>query len=69
MTPVEVSAELERIRAAKNPTKRGIMICAQTLADMLKVGWRHDQLDSLEILFWACRDRHGDPILLAASKP
>ena len=35
------------------------------MGEMIRMGWKREQLDSLEILFWACRDRHGNVI----SKP
>ena len=41
------------------------MICGQVMGEMIRMGWKREQLDSLEILFWACRDRHGNVI----SKP
>ncbi len=59
-SPTDIQAELDRIRAEVKPTRRGIMLCAQMMADMLKLGWKKEDLDSLEILFWKCRDRHGD---------
>ena len=62
----EISAALEKVRAAKKPTQRGIVICGQIMGQMLQQGWHKDQLDSLEILFWKCRDANGDPILLPA---
>ena len=29
------------------------------MGEMLKLGWRKDQLDALEILFWSVRDADG----------
>lgn len=58
----DVAAALERIRAAKKPTRRGIMICGQIMAQMLQIGWKPEQLDSLEILFWSVRDGNGEVI-------
>ena len=54
-----LSAELQRLRAEKAPTKRGILVCGQVMGQMLQLGWRKDQLDALEILFWAVRDGDG----------
>ncbi len=56
----EASALLDKIRADKKPTRRGIMICGQIMAEMLRIGWKREQLDSLEILFWSCRDGNGE---------
>lgn len=59
---VEASQALERIRASKNITRRGMMICGQTMAEMLRLGWKKEQLDALEIIFWSCRDGNGEVI-------
>ena len=53
---------LERIRAAKKPTRRGILVCGQIMAEMLRIGWKKEQLDALEILFWSVRDGNGEVI-------
>lgn len=53
-------SKLERVRREVNPTRRGQQVCAEVMAEMLKMGWQKDQLDELEILFWRCRDRHGN---------
>lgn len=59
---VEAAQALERIRASKNITRRGAMICGQIMAEMLRIGWKREQLDSLEILFWSVRDGNGEVI-------
>lgn len=59
---VEAAQALERIRASKNITRRGAMICGQIMAEMLRIGWKKEQLDSLEILFWSVRDGNGEVI-------
>ena len=56
---VDVAKELARIRAEVKPTRRGILICGQTMGQMLQLGWHKDQLDALEILFWSVRDADG----------
>ena len=55
----DVAKELARIRSAVNPSRRGILICGQTMGQMLQLGWHKDQLDALEILFWSVRDADG----------
>jgi len=54
-----LSAELERIRAEKKPTRRGILVCGQVMGQMLQIGWHKDQLDALELMFWLVRDADG----------
>ncbi len=34
--------------------------CAEWLANCLKLGWRKDQLDELEALWWKYRDENGN---------
>jgi hypothetical protein len=58
----EATQALERIRAAKKPTRRGILVCGQIMAEMLRIGWKKEQLDALEILFWSVRDGNGEVI-------
>ncbi len=55
----DVAKELARVRAEVKPTRRGVMIMADVMGQMLKLGWRKDQLDALEILFWSVRDADG----------
>ena len=55
----EVAIHLADVRAKVRPTRRGIMICGQVMAEMLRLGWHKEQLDSLEILFWSVRDADG----------
>lgn len=59
MTPQEITAELEKIRALRKPSRRGILLCGEMMGKMLIMGWNKDQLDILEILFWTCRDGDG----------
>lgn len=54
-----IAKELARVRDEVKPTRRGVMIMAETMGQMLKLGWHKDQLDALEILFWAVRDADG----------
>ena len=58
----EAAQLLEKIRRDKQPTKRGIMLCGQMMGEMLRLGWKRDQLDSLEILYWSLRDGNGELI-------
>ena len=55
----EIAVALDRIRSEKQPTRRGVMICGQAMAQMLMLGWRTHLLDALEILFWSVRDGDG----------
>jgi hypothetical protein len=64
LAPVTCSASdaakhLADVRAKVRPTRRGILICGQVMAEMLRLGWHKEQLDSLEILFWSVRDADG----------
>jgi len=54
-----LSALLERVRADKKPTRRGILVCGQVMGQMLQLGWHKDQLDALELMFWLVRDADG----------
>lgn len=60
LTPEQVREELDRMRAVKNPTRRGVMLCTQMLGQMLQLGWPKETMDSFEILFWATRDGNGE---------
>ena len=53
---------LERIRASKKLTRQGILVCGQIMAEMLRIGWKKEQLDALEIMFWSVRDGNGEVI-------
>jgi hypothetical protein len=55
----EAAEVLRKIRADKQPTRRGILICGQMMGKMLHLGWDKEDLDSFEILFWATRDADG----------
>ena len=55
----DVAKHLSDVRAKVRPTRRGIMICGQVMAEMLRLGWHKQQLGSLEILFWSVRDADG----------
>lgn len=59
LSPIDLKAELERIRAEKKPTQRGVIICGSFMGKMLQLGWKAEDLDALEILFWSVRDRNG----------
>lgn len=41
-------------------TMRGLRLCAKWLAYCLRVGWRRNQLDALESLWWAHHDGNGN---------
>lgn len=57
---MEIQAALKAIRMEREPTRRGIMLCADMMGKMLKFGWPKDDLDSLEILYWMTRDGNGE---------
>lgn len=40
--------------------RRGIRMCAEWLAYCKSIGWRDDQLDDLERLWWQWRDLNGN---------
>ena len=40
-------------------TRDAIKKCAEWLAECLKMGWRHDDLDALESLWWEHHDHTG----------
>jgi len=65
-TPTDLAQEaaelLEKIRADKKPTKRGIMLCGNALAKSLQLGWNKNQLGSLEIIWWSIHDGNGELI-------
>lgn len=41
------------------PTLRALRACAEWLCYCLSIGWRKDELDELERLWWRYHDRHG----------
>jgi hypothetical protein len=47
-------------------TQRGVIACGRWLACCLQLGWRKDQLDALEAIWWQHHDEHGH--LLAPSQ-
>ncbi len=53
---------LEKIRTAKAPSRRGVILCGTAMAECLKLGWSRDALHSLEIIWWSCHDRNGNLI-------
>ena len=55
----EAAEALRKIRADKQPTRRGILICGEMMGKMLQLGWDKGDLDSFEILFWETRDADG----------
>jgi hypothetical protein len=60
MKYIESKKRLEKVRNEKQPTRVGVHVCGEVMAEMLRLGWRKEDLDDLEILFWSCRDRHGN---------
>lgn len=44
----------------ERPTLEGLRKCAEWLAYCLKIGWRKDQLDQLEELWWQVRNHRGE---------
>ncbi len=55
----DIAKELDRVRAEVKPTRRGVMVMSDVMGQMLKLGWRKDQLDALETLLWSVRDADG----------
>jgi hypothetical protein len=56
----EESAEvLRKIRADKQPTRRGILLCGEMMGKILQLGWAKEDLDTFEIMFWITRDADG----------
>ena len=41
------------------PTQRALRACAKWLALCLRIGWRKDQLDDLQRLWWLYHDEQG----------
>lgn len=46
----------------KNKTMKGLRLCALWLAFCLEIGWRKDDLDFLEALWWKYRNGNGELI-------
>lgn len=38
---------------------RGVRLCAEWLAECLRLGWKRTDLDWLETLWWKYHDEHG----------
>jgi hypothetical protein len=60
-------AEREAIRQQER-TKVAIRGCAEWLAACRRLGWRHEDLDFLESLWWKHHDERGQLIEHAASR-
>lgn len=43
----------------ERPTQKAVIACGHWLAACLRFGWRRDDLDSLEALWWKYHDRYG----------
>lgn len=43
-------------------THRAVRLCGEWLAECLRLGWRRDQLDALEELWWRYHDDRGNLI-------
>ena len=54
-----LSDELNRLR--EGVTKRGSKKCAEWLAYCLETGWKKEQLDELEKVYWKWRDKNTCP--------
>ena len=50
------------------PTMRAVIACGQWLAFCLSIGWRRDELDALESLWWKYHDRTGQLISAAGGR-
>lgn len=55
----EAAEVLRKIRAYKQPTRRGILLCGEMMGKMIQLGWDREDLDTFEILFWATHDADG----------
>ena len=42
------------------PTRHGRRKCAEFLVEMKRLGWKDEDLDQLEQLFWQVRDANGN---------
>jgi hypothetical protein len=40
-------------------TRDAVRLCAEWLAACIRLGWRHDELDFLEELWWKWHDHRG----------
>jgi hypothetical protein len=38
---------------------KAIQRCAEWLAHCIRIGWSHDDLDTLEEIWWRYHDEHG----------
>jgi hypothetical protein len=43
----------------KEPTTKGLRLCAEWLAYCLKIGWKKEHLDDLAKLWWKHHDSNG----------
>ena len=53
MTDLPLREKLEQ------PTQRAQIVCGHWLADCVRLGWRRDDLDFLEALWWKYHDNYG----------
>lgn len=56
---IDIPAELAKIRAERQPTKRGAMLLTNYLGQMIIQGFANKDLDGLELLFWIDHDGDG----------
>jgi hypothetical protein len=49
-----------RARAPETPTREAVHKCAEWLAYCVRIGWRRDELDFLEGLWWKYHDNRGN---------
>ena len=43
----------------ESPTRHAVQKCAEWLAGCIRLGWRHEDLNWLEALWWKYHDNHG----------
>jgi hypothetical protein len=47
------------VPAGRTPTPRALMECSKAMAYFLQIGWREQDIPSLERLWWEMRDDRG----------
>lgn len=53
-----LSDELNRLREGR--TQMAIMKCHEWITYCLRIGWKKEQVDGLEVIFWQHRDENGN---------
>ena len=60
MAKLTMDMSLTEVRAARNPTRKGLSLCVQWLDACEELGWGDDDMPGLEKLFWVYRDADGN---------